>query len=317
MSAELTQIAQELSKQRQTLSRVMGMVQNAPTVDAVQDLRARVEAAKGWARTYKQTKHLRLDFLRIEISALVRLHELDGLDHLTASEADAAKFLAGLTVEERNEIISSAGNVTTAAGLVRSWQKNREAASKFKRETAEWAQRFSSDAPYPEYSEDELNRHRNRHGWYMSRAVLADYLDELTAKGEPFTVQDVVDTMVDSSIFADDIEDHPVLREGLAEVARKAINSAPPEMWGDTVIPKLVTTFLPHENELVYVRIPVMSSKVWDVEQMIKYRKAQIEQDRKAVARLEEFHQRLLATGASPDANVGAILMKEAVNDAA
>lgn len=318
MSTDLTTVNRELSQQRHQLQSVIGMVRSATSPEAVQDLRAKTEAVKAWAKIHKQTKGLRLDFLRIEVEALVRLVELDGLDSLTQSEADAAQFLAALSPEERDDLISGAGNVTTAAGMVRAWRRDKDAATKHRNETAEWARRFTSNAPYAEYDENEMRLERNRRSWYHSRSRFSDVIEHYTEVGEPFTVQEIVDSFVEGTGFGEEVEGHATLMEGLREVARKAINAAPPEMWGDLTVPKVITTLIPDDDgNLVFVRVPVMSAKVRDADEMVAMREEQLKQDAAALDRLRAFRDKLHETGASPNDNIGAILLASLQSDAA
>jgi len=317
MRSQLDIVNRELSKHHHQLRSVISMVKNAGSPDQVADLRARMEAIKAWARTHKQVKHLRLDLLRIEIAALVRMVELGGLDQLSSTEAECAQYLAGLSESEREQIITEGGNATTATGLVRSWRKGKEEVRRFRHETQEWVSRFSSDTPYPEYSESKLQETRSEYGWYKMRSNLQDIVDSYTELEEPFTIQDVVDQFTDEIDDPQFIEDHPELKAGLKEVARKAVYSAPPEMWGDTVIPKTITTLIPDGEEFVYIRVPVMVAKVCDVEQMVKLREEQLKQDEAALSKLRAFHSKLLNNAASADANVGEILLKGVESHAA
>src|SRR5690625_6300957 len=96
MRSQSDSVNRERSKHHHQLRSVISMVKNAGSPDQVTDLRARMEAIKAWARTHKQVKHLRLDLLRIEIAALVRMVELGGLDHLSSTEAECGLYLQGL-----------------------------------------------------------------------------------------------------------------------------------------------------------------------------------------------------------------------------
>lgn len=299
-----------LDAQRHALAAIGAALGQMTDPADVNEVRARVEAARAWAKVHKQTKNLRLDLLKVEVEALVRLAELDGTGLLTASEAKAATALAAMTPDERDAMLREYGSASTAAGVWRAMVRADEDAAAYREEVATWSRRFSesaTDGPTLVHEHEWIGEPMAR----VTRRAVRRIVEDHVYGQEPFTPQDIVDELVAG---LGEIPD--AVTDGLRAVARGAILSAPTSEWGDTVIPSTITTTVDTEDGPRFMRIPVANARVSDVEQMVAYRREQVRLDLEALERLEVFLRKLAEVpGSHPGANVGDLIAGAAVED--
>lgn len=318
MSA-IEKIRHELDSQRQSVLSIIGMIRSAPGVDAVQDIRAKAEAIKAWAKVHKVSKSLRLELLRVEIAALVRLVELDGLDELQPSEREAAEWFAAMSESDLNETLANYSNITTASGLYRSVQRDLGEARRYRAETDFWSRRFSS--------EPEESRLPDENDFSAARAyvadvatVLSDMVQAYSETGAPFTVQEMSDQLIEDAGLSHtlDFGGGPV-REGLNHAVRRAVLGERIKHWDGLSVPRFITSvIIDDDGEKRFVRIPVQNARVGDVSEMVKLRQLQLEQDQAALNRLQRFEARLKqCQGSNVDANVHELISASMRGDAA
>lgn len=278
------------------LETALGQVRALTDIDALNELRARIEAARAWAKVHRTIKKVRLDLLRVEVEALARIAQLGGLDSLAKRDHEAATYLGTLTDSEREQLVKEAGpSVTTAAGLVATlWRVERltEAASARVKAGRAIAQGGAGVA--------ELTRFVRPVG-----QVLRDLVDRYTEEGQPFTVGSVAADLIEDAAIGDFAAD-PTLNKGVEEVCRDAIRRSPVVEIDGTILPRLITAL---DGDGEYVRIPIEHATLAHLASMCDLRREQLAQDQAALDRLEEAHARLtsLAKG-KPDAPIGKLI---------
>lgn len=264
---------------------VKRLLAEAPDPATVIDVMARIEAAKAWAKVHKKIKDIRLDLLDMEVAALVRLIELGGVELLPAKDREAAEWLAALCPGKRSQIIAESRSATTAAGLFRSVREQAEREAE--RETQRLAGAFTASNggdPTDSVPASALRAQATKDvGEILSRII-----ETHTDTGQPFTVEDVTDELLVAA-RADVDED---FQEGVREIVRRAIRSAPSKMVDGTLIPKLLTVRLANGS---FVRIPTINARVADLDDALEFRREQLRQDEIAFERLEEFVGRVKA----------------------
>lgn len=289
-----------------TPSQVEAILMQVRTTSSLTDLtevRARIEAAKAWARIHKQVKEMRLDLLRVEVEALVRVVQLGGVDTLPARDRKAARYLAGLSIEERATLVARSGNVTTATGMCRSIWTDQELHAERER-SREMGRRL---AEMPDLADDEAVQSFIRESSMRAEWVLSDLIDRMTEIGEPFTVGELADELIHKAGISADIAEDPEMEEGVREACRAAIRRQPVVRFGDgTSVPRIITAF---SDSGAHVRIPVENAALRHLDQMIGARRRQLEQDAAALAELEAVAARLRSLpGAADEARIGDLL---------
>lgn len=307
----------ELQEQRRSIDSIAALIQACRKAEDVRAIRAKVEGAKAWAKTYRLTKELRLEFLRFEILALVKLAELDASeDLLSASEAEAAARFAAMTGPELDSLLAQYGSATTAAGLYRSVTRDEEASRRFRRETDEWSQRWLNRSPRIPGSDDDIEERVRLLTVNASIASsMAAVLHEYTKDGKPFTVSEIADAVL-HEMGGEEVED--VVREGLSEAIRKSVLRHHIDKFEGFKIPTHITTQVFSDGiGAQFLRVPVMHAQIRDVEKMVELRRAQVEQDLRALKDLEGFAQKLRERpGATEDSSVGDILAQSVISAA-
>lgn len=290
-------------------------IRSAATVGEAREARARIEAIKAWAKVHGRTKDLRLDLLRLEVEALVRLAELDGLDGLSSMERRAATYLAGLTEAERDELIGRRGTFTTASGMCSAMWREEEL-ERSARMSRVRGRHFAErpEAPTDVYDEAAIESARAYvHG---VSAVLGNVLSTYTSTGGPFTIADVAEQIVEEAANGAVASDDPALMDGIREVVREAIRKGPVGSLDGTVIPRLITARL---DDGSFVRVPVENATMAHLDDMITLRREQLAQDRAALDRLEAFagKVRRLPGGTLPTSRIGALIAASLLKDTA
>lgn len=278
---------------------LVSAIRAASSLSEARDARAKIEAARAWAKVHGEAKRLRLQILRLEVEALVRIFELGGAEIVTPREWRAAEWLAALSVRDRETLVADApGNITTAAGLAQQLIREEGARRDWRREWKRGVAIASGEAAVPPSIDSQYATN--------VRKSLADALDEYAEMGEPFTVSDMADEVVASLGVGGQVFDHPALREGVREVCRKAIMSAEIRDFDGVPIPRFITAV---EGD-TYVRIPTMNATVGQLARMADLRREQLRQDAAALAELDNLHARLVAAGADGDSKIAAVIAR-------
>lgn len=288
-------------KQLKQIEQITQAIKYAQSVDDVQDVRARAEALKGWAKVHGRVQEVRLELLQIEVAALVRVVELGGADQLPPADRKAALWLSAMSEEDRNSYIRSCKSATTVAGMCRSaW---REQEIKLHRQTMRDAGIRLAEHPTPPPDGNEVSNSARRMVSDMS-TVLANILEENTsADGVEFSIDEMADELIEVSTTQ---QPDPLMIEGVREVCRRAVRSAPPKMIDGTVIPRVITA---RTSDGSYVRIPWASATVAHLQDMVDIRKAQLEDYEAAFDKLNRFYEKILTiNGSRPDRTLGELI---------
>lgn len=298
-----------IAKGRSDFDALTLAISQTSDISDLHEVRARIEAVKAWAKVHKKAKEMRLDLLRVEMDALVRIVQLGGADTLSTSDRQAAEWLAAMSEADRAAILASSATATTVAGMCRSiWREDEVRRQRDRMHTA--GIRFAeSPEPPPAWDEDAIRRARR--GYSNIAAGLADILDSYTTEGEPFTISEMAeDILRDTTYTYNEID--PAFQEGVKEVCRTAVRKAPPLTIDGTLIPQFITARL---SDGEYIRVPTENALLEHVEDMVRMRAEQLAQDAAALKRLEQFRDRLRdVPGAEVDARVGDLIAKTIVS---
>lgn len=267
---------------------IIQLVAQATAASDVNDVRARVAAAKAWAKVHNKVKQVRLDLLRIEVAALKRLGELGVFDGLNAGEIEAAKWLASATDDEVETALSKAGqNVSTAAGVVR-LAKEFESIRERHDAGYAWAKNPTvNEDGFAGYSDDDLDD--VRHEVPTITGVLNEIIADYTEASEPFTVDEVAEAVLSQSKIPHNKHDAAFM-DGIRRACRDAVGKWVPKRLGPTVIPQFITCRI---DDGKFVRIPTVNAKLPHLDDMIAIREESIQRDQDAIKRLMEIRDKL------------------------
>lgn len=306
---EIALVAESVERSRRTIAALHRHIGGMTDVAELHEVRARIEAARAWAKVHKQVRAVRLDLLRAEMAALVRLAHLDATADLSSGDRAAAAHLATLTADQREELIAKAApNVTTASGLVRALQ----AASEYARQ-----QRVShllgierASAPTVPHLDDAAIDAASRRVADVA-AVLKNVIDDYTRDGVSFTVADMADDLIESAGIGGTDDD--ALMDGVREVCRSAIRRAPVVRVDGTILPRLITVRL---DDGSYIRVPIENATVEHLDQMRELRRGQLAEDQAALQRLDDAAARLhRVPGCRPDSRIGDLVAATLVSE--
>lgn len=276
----------EIEKATTGVAELARVIANATSMIDLREVRARIEAARAWAKVHKKAKEVRLELLRVEIAALVRIAELDCLGELPKGERAAAEFFASLSSEELASYLGEHAGTTTASGLHRAVLK----AQRLEEELNEARQRGRRYASTPPET--------NSPGWLADAVpsigrVLSGMVDMYSETGVEFSVTDMADELLADHGFEPSAVDR-AFREGVVEVCRGAIRRAEVPSINGTILPKFITA---KGADGRYTRIPTMNARLGHLDDMREMRREQLAQDIKALERLDEAAEKLWAVG--------------------
>lgn len=291
------------------ISAILASLRLAESIEDLQEARARIEAARAWAKVHGQVKAMRLDLLRVEVEALVRIAELGGANLLPPKDRKAAKWLSDMSPEERAALVSDSGNATTAAGMCRSiWTAEElETERELNRQRG---RRFATTPGRPEQA--DLIRLAREHVANVS-AVLSDVVDTYTdTAGRAFTVNELADEVIADAALGDL---DPAVREGVREVCRTALRRSPIVEIDGTRLPRTVTA---RDEDGNFIRIPVENALLAHLAEMRDLRREQLAQDQAALDVLDDIDARLRAIpGATDRSRIGDLIARSLARKAA
>lgn len=280
---------------------LLGNIRSASSLVDLTEARARIEAARAWAKVHGQVKEMRLDLLRVEIEALVRIVELGGIDTLPAKDRKAARHLANLTTEERASLVAASGSATTAAGMLRSVWLTEE----LEQERAANRRMGRALAEAPDLPTDAEVQADVRRTTYAVEDVLGEMVEEFIEAGEEFTTGEFASEVIRRAALGSKAED-PDVEAGIRDVCKEAIRRQPVVKIEGTILPRFVTALSEAGN---HVRIPVENALLRHLDQMCEMRREQIAQDQRRLDELEAALRRLRdVPGAKEESRIGDIV---------
>lgn len=292
-------------KNKGSIEDLTAAIKTADNIEDLKEARARVEALKAWAKVHGLAKEMRLDLLRIEVEALVRIVELGGAETLPAADRRAAEYLAAMSPLERTKFVNESGGATTAAGMCRSVWREEEIREHRRRSVVIGRQLAEEPAPPAAFDQEAIKQARD-YGNSISGA-LAKITDDYIRNGVEFTIDELADEIISDAALPEDLSEDDTINKCVREVCREAVRRSPPLTINGTTIPRVITAR--NENGK-YIRIPTMHATIAHLNDMILMREEQIEQDRIALQRLADF-AKLLASypgGDQPDARIGQLV---------
>lgn len=284
------------------LDTLLDSLRQASSLGDLTEMRARIEAARAWAKVHNQVKEMRLDLLKVEVEALVRVVDLGGLDTLPARDRRAASHLASLTPAERSALVEASGNATTAAGMCRTvWMEQELAEERAANRTR--GIRFAERPTAPNGDLVAIARARVAD----VSAVLANVVEShADTAGPTFTVDQMADEVINEAALGDDLD--PAVKEGVREVCRRALRQAPVVEIDGTRLPRVVTA---RDEAGNYIRIPVENALLSHFDDMRAMRLEQIQQDQAALEVLDGMAQKLRQIPGADDASrIGDLVAK-------
>jgi hypothetical protein len=288
---DLALISAELQRSRAQLRRAILAVRSSDDPDYVEEIRGTARIGYEAVRIKDLAEQIRRELLRLEITCLRRLVDLAAVDVLRSKSMQAAaRWYHDLTEDEVDQfVLTEHGSASTALTAFYSGRHRFPAwrEEQYQRELAEdeaaWkrGQEIAS-GERPQDRDEALEPE----AWARPaiRDAITTLLDEYASDGSAFHVADVADRVI-SELNVDD-ED---LALGIREICRKAVAS-------DKILTldgKLAPRFLCVPIDGRWIRIPFENGTLADLERMIHFRRHQIVESERALARLEALHDHL------------------------
>lgn len=275
-------------------------IKAAEELDDLTAVRANIAAAREWAKVVDRTQELRFDLLQVEVEALVRTVELGGSHLLKKSDRDTGEYFAGLSHAQRVSFLIKEGKEhATAAGMYRAYLRaQREAEwerryAQLKLEKESTGRQFAltprlSLTPYAaDDGAGDLENHFS--GPRNLGACVSNALDVFTGS-DGFTINEFANEVIELADLGQLRDDDDVM-EGVREVCRRAIRSAPYIEIGGTKLPRFVTAPMDDSADESFFRVPVENASVAHFAQMVEMRESQLAQD---AAKLSDLRALLL-----------------------
>lgn len=292
---------------------IIQAIRNASSIHDVTEARARAEAMRAWLKVHGMASKYRLELLRVEVDALVRVVQLGGLDQIPKRDRAAARYLADLSSDDRERLLQNSGAATTAVGMVQTIWRIADIERQANEERERGRRYARSPEPPKLRTEDDLDVAR----WHVAGigAALGDMIETFTKVGMPFSVSDFAESVIERAGSSREISDDPDLMAGVRDVVREAIRRQPVLEFEDYRIPRFVTTRL---GEGQYVRVPTENATVAHLLDGIAMRREQIDQDMAALQGLESFAKKLMdLPGADERSRIGDLIARSVTDPAA
>lgn len=278
-------------------------IREADSIADLREARARVEAVKAWAKVHGLAKQVRLDLLKVEVEALVRIIELGGADILSPSDRRAAEWLAEKSPAERSDLIDASGAASTAVGMCKSIWREAEVREHLRQGATIGRHLAEEPGPPSPFDQDAIRLARRKS--HAVSGALAKICDSYIANGVSFTIEEMADEIIHESAISEDLAEDDAIQKGVREVCREAVRRSPPLTINGTKIPRLITA----REGGRFLRIPVMNATISHLADMILMRQEQLRQDSVALRGLEDFEKRLRnCPGATDEARIGALI---------
>jgi hypothetical protein len=296
-----------VASQIAALEQIAQAIRATDRLEDLTEARARIEAVRAWSKVHKEAKSMRLQLLIVEVEALVRIVELGGADTLSFGDQEAAEWLAAKTPEEREVVIRQSGNITTAAGMVRSIIRQEEADKAMKATRADGVH-LATNPPLAEYDEQAVQDARANAN--ALSAVIAEVAEDYMSTGMAFTVDELVDQIIHEAAIEPEVAEDRAFREGVSEVSRRFIRTTPPLSVEGIPIPRIITVRIDGKVH----RIPVVNATLAHLDSDIADRQEQIRHDQAKAQKLIDVRGKLAnmlsATDDADSIRIGTILAR-------
>lgn len=272
------QQTRELNAMRSDLERMAEAIRNAPAADVREGL-DRVKLAREWAKIRKLSESMRRELLWLEAVCLRRLAQLDALDQIPTVHRPAARHFAALDDTALAALLDAAAKASSATAAFAQWKRGEEFAED-RRRTVQWAL-HGEDREY-HWEPDRVDSFALMHAQDV-RGAVAVVLEDAIGRNA-FTVDEVVEQIIEEHL--PERNGDVAIREGIAEVVRRAIRTAPVVVAEDgRDLPRFITCQSP---EGYWLRVPIERATVGQYREMVSLRRQQLEIDRAALEALEQ-----------------------------
>ena len=291
MGGRSVNIPAKLDANIQAIHEVARQIEGISDGDTLKELRARVEAAKAWAKAHKKIKEVRRDLLSVEVNILRRIVAIGQVEILAPNERPAAEFFHGLSADDVEDYLTEHDGVTTATGLYNTIKR----IERLEQQVAFMRNRGRENALDARPPSDDADIEDARDELVSVSAALSSVLENMDSADE-FTIGEMADGILDG--LSTPVSSDDTFRRGFEEVCREAVRRAPALRLGATKLPRFVTARVENGK---YMRIPIQAAKLWHLKDMCELRREQLKQDADALARLTELYDQLLDVDSACD----------------
>jgi hypothetical protein len=305
---ELVMAGVDLVAQGQEMSEMIEMIRRSADLDDLTEARARIKARRAWAEVHGKAKEMRLQLLAVEVEALVRIVDLDGLETLPKKEQRAALWLAKMTTQERAKLLAESGTSTTAVGMCDTIFRQEDYLKKLDQQRQQGRDFASGPGRNDMTNNDRIASSANRA--QDLDGVLHNVLEKIVRQGMEFTVPEMAEEIIEQCGIDPELAGE-AFQEGVEEVLRTALRSGPMITIEGTPIPRVITVL----RDKGYVRIPTENATLAHLDDMVLMRREQANRYSEAVDRLEKAADRLRQVAAgNTSSRIGDLLSQMVVS---
>lgn len=268
----------ELNAMRSDLERLAEAIRVAPAARVREGL-DRVKLAREWAKIRKLSETMRRDLLWLEAICLRRLAQLDALDQIPTVHRPAARHFASLDDAALAALLDAATKTSSATAAFGQWKRGQEFADD-RRRAVRWALN-GEDREY-QWEGERIDSYALMHAQDV-RGAVAVVMEDAIGR-DYFTVDEVVEQIIEEHL--PERNGDVAVREGIAEVVRRAIRTAPVVTAEDgRDLPRFITCQSP---DGYWLRVPVERASVGQFREMVSLRRQQLAIDQAALDALEQ-----------------------------
>lgn len=260
------------------------------TTDELASLTARIRAARELAKAQDDVRDIRRMLMHAEVAVLLRRFDL-GDPKLTTWDKVAIRAFQREGAEGTHNFVEQHfeefGKASQLGRELRDQQAAKDALdageklARAPRDLAEWAKRVTARSP----DADELQERLREAAREDVAANMRDLIDGYTYTGEPFTVEDVTDALIERMGSDCELAEDAAFRDGIRRVCREAVRAASVIEFEGERLPSTVAVETPHG----WVRVPIESATPAHLAATIRERQAQIARDQASVAKFSRF----------------------------
>lgn len=276
-----------------TLAAIAVYARSVDDPEELHGLAARINAARELAKAQEDVRDIRRMLMHAEVAVLIRRHELSDPKLTTWDKVAIRAFLREGDDGTRNYVDSHFEEFGKAAQMGRALHKDQQASDALNEGTefarspeqiAKWRQRLAEDAPRNEWQRENYEEYQEAHREDVA-ATMRELVEGYTNVGEPFTVEDVTDALLDRMGGSMPCAEEGAFRDGVRRVVRESVRASGAIQFEGENLPSTIAV----ESPQGWVRIPIASATPAHLADTIREREEQIARDQASVRRLSRL----------------------------
>ena len=300
MSKEIALSSGGINLQSQ-LEALLSGLRDCTDSEKISEYYTKVKAAREYMKIMGSVEKMRVELLQVEITCIVKMHELGERIKGVPSPMMEFFFTHGESVSvylrDYPDCISARqiyNEYLRAEGLLNEREKGKRAG-------------FGSQESVLNLNDDEMRKHAAAK-YFDTQGAMKRIVDDYASSGKSFTVEKMADKFIEETSADDGESLSSEYKEGIREVCRRAISQTKIDTIGNKKAPRFVT-YIDGNDELSdaerWMRIPFENASLKQLAHMVKLRQEQLRQDTIALENLQAIYEELLElSGGSADSDL-------------